>query len=152
MSGISASKQDGVTGIRFTLLLETSKKLDKIYTTVILETFGNERQWSLRDGKQMRWTLNCSSLERVPRGQCQEGNPVKFYGLPELRWSWSMGKSNWIEYAGQDTKRESYIKRKFQRSQRTSIQVRTDQRIHARKLPEGNERITWIGKCTQDWK
>lgn len=44
MARISAYEQDGGTGIRFILSLETSKKPDKIHKTVILETFGNERQ------------------------------------------------------------------------------------------------------------
>lgn len=38
--GISASGKDGVTGVKFTLLLETTKKLDKIYEMMVFKTLG----------------------------------------------------------------------------------------------------------------
>lgn len=40
MSGISTSKHDGSNRNKIYLLLETSKKLDKIYKTTVLKTSG----------------------------------------------------------------------------------------------------------------
>lgn len=53
---ISASSQDGVIGIRFSIPSETIRKPDKICETIALNTLtsGNEEKQFLRNEKQIK--------------------------------------------------------------------------------------------------
>lgn len=87
----SVSGHNGITGMVLILWSQTTGKLNKIYEAVVFihQTKGSTRQWSLREGNQMRWSTRTPAhcLEQVPRAQDEEREPK------QNLWS------SWIEKA-----------------------------------------------------
>lgn len=77
-------------GTRFTLMPETTRRIDKIYETIVLGhwTIGSPGRWSLREGKWLRyvlWLHQLTAWEAISRPKLREVEPKE---SSEVLLSW----------------------------------------------------------------
>lgn len=100
-----------VTGNKFTLLPET-KYQTKYIKTMALKTLDSR---VLRDRNQWSEIEDCPStycLENVSRLEYREGNLDRNWKSLRIEvGAGSQGKPGWLEFAGQNTRKENHTKR-----------------------------------------
>lgn len=134
---------------KITLLPETIRKEKTKRTRQLFSrhwALGSQEQGSLRDRKQMRWTLQLPQLPLLrwfldsSRGKRTRTEPSR---LPKSkRWCWESRRPRPPEFTGQHTRKQRASRRTLKICREPPQVFRVLTSTHIRKLPKARERAT----------